>query len=389
LTLRKRRAAAVVVTGLCLAVPTPTVAADGIALLPGFRVKPFLTEHVEYETNVFQAPSHARDDIVSRTIPGLVIDYKGRHSLTASYRAEILRFFKLENQNAEHHLADGQIKLNFPRTFLSLRDALSVTSDPPGTELTGRVDSTTNSLGGDVEYRLTSRLSLGANHNWTHADFESSLKQLDRDEHVVGGTAFWKFVHKADLRLGYSYGWIDFDSATTRDATRHLAALGLRGDLTAKLSSTFRVGFENREPDRKSLTGFTGMTTGGDWVYRPTERTTVTLATDRSLQESTFGENLFSVTSMASLQARHRFTRKLSAIVQGRVGVSEYPTKETVDGRTKFREDTLFGWGARAEYEIQSWLEVAAEYQRSGRDSNFSLFDFVDDKFIARLTFQF
>lgn len=195
-------------------------------------------------------------------------------------------------------------------------------------------------------------------------------------------------LSEGDLRVGDNYGWIGYDSAVTRSATRHLAFLGLRGELTAKLSSTFRLGLENREPDRKGFTEFTGLTTGGDWIYRPTERTTLTLMTDRSLQESTFGENVFSVTSLASLQAHHRFTGKVAAFLQARAGVSEYPVRETVGGRSKFRDDTLFGWGAGVEYEIQSWLEIAAGYERSGRDSNFSTFDFVDDKFIGRLTFR-
>lgn len=382
-------AATILLTGLGLAISGPALAADGIAVLPGLKVKPFLTERIEYETNVFQAPSHARDDVISRTVPGVAIDYKGRHSLAAAYQAEILRFFKLENQDTEHHIADGHLKLNFGRLLASVRDSFAITSDPPGTELTGRVDSTTNTLGTELEYKLTGRLALGLHHTWTHVNFESSVSKLDRDERLMGGSVFWRLVHDADLRLAYSYGRIEFDSATTRDATRHLATLGLRGDLTAKLSSTFRVGFENREPERGALTHFTGFTTGGDWIYRPTGRTTFTLVTDRSLQESTAADNLFSVTSTAMLQAQHRFTRKLTAFLQGRVGQTEYPRKETVDGRSKFRNDLLLGWGARAEYEIQSWLELAGEYQRTARDSNFPTSDFVDDKFLARITLQF
>jgi membrane protease subunit HflK len=44
---------------------------------------------------------------------------------------------------------------------------------------------------------------------------------------------------------------------------------------------------------------------------------------------------------------------------------------------------------ADAEGETSRFGALAAEYQRSARDSNFRTSDFVDDKFLARITLQF
>jgi hypothetical protein len=112
----------------------PALAFDLGQWVPGLKVSPFLSERVEYESNVFQTPSHSKDDVIFKTIPGFVADYTlGTHSLSAGYRAEILRYLDLTNQDTVHHIAVGQLRLDFPRTLLTLRDDFTRTSDPPGT----------------------------------------------------------------------------------------------------------------------------------------------------------------------------------------------------------------------------------------------------------------
>jgi hypothetical protein len=201
---------------------------------------------------------------------------------------------------------------------------------------------------------------------------------------------FWKFLPKTDVRLSYSYGQKDFDFATERDVTRHIVTVGLRGDITAKLSSTFRLGYERREPDRDDLTDFSGFVVGGDWTYRPTERTRIMLFTDRSVQESTFGNALFFVSTMGTLAVEHQFGPKLTANARFSAGENDYPVKVVgFDGRARFRNDTILGWGGGLDYEIQRWLRVGAEYAHARRDSNFDETDFKDDKITAKVTLQF
>jgi len=135
---------------------TPALAFDLGQWVPGLKVSPFLSERVEYESNIFQTPSHSKDDVIFKTIPGVLADYTfGPHSITAGYRAEILRYLDLTDQDTVHHIAVGQLRLDFPRTLLTLKEDFIRTSDPPGTELTGRILSNTNLLRPEGEYRFT------------------------------------------------------------------------------------------------------------------------------------------------------------------------------------------------------------------------------------------
>jgi len=371
---------------------TPAMAFDLGQWVPGLKVSPFLSQKVEYQSNVFQVPSHSQDDVIFKTIPGVLADYTfGSHSLSAGYRAEILKYLELTNQDTVHHIAVGQLRLDFPRTLLTLKDDFTRTSDPPGTELTGRILSTTNVLKPEGEYRITPSFSTGLNYAWTRVRFDDQFiaTLIDRDEHVIGASVFWKVVPKGDLFLNYSYGWSSFVDSSDRDFTSHSIMVGLRGDITAKLSSSFRVGYTRGEPVHGNQASFTGLAFGGDYVYRPTERITLTLSTQRARQESTFGTTVFYVTNSGVLSAQYQVLPKVTLSARLGGGLNDYSKKETADGKTDFRHDSFILAGAQAEYEIQPWLRVGLEYLRISRDSNFPSFRFVDDRITARATVQF
>jgi hypothetical protein len=370
----------------------PASALDLGQWLPGLKLSPFFTERVEYETNVFQVPSGSEADLVFKTIPGFLADYTfGPHSFSLGYRAEILNWLELTSQNAVHHIGVTQLRLDYPRLFVNVRDDFVRTSDPPDTELTGRLLSDTNVLLPEAEYRVTTRLSVGANYSWTHVSFDDQAvaEDLDRDEHLWGASVFWKIRPRADLRLNYNYGFKTFRFQSDRDVTRHSVLLALRGDLTAKLSSTFRIGIEHRDPDASFQPGYTGLVLGGDWVFRPTERTTLTLVTDRSVQESTFGDVPFYVTTSGAFGVQQQLFTKLTASARAAVGQNEYPIKQTLNGQTDWRNDIFYAWSIGLDYAIRPWLSVGGEYSHIGRRSNFDAFDFEDDKFTAKVSLQF
>jgi hypothetical protein len=128
---------------------------------------------------------------------------------------------------------------------------------------------------------------------------------------------------------------------------------------------------------------------GGDWTYRPTERTTLTLVTDRSVQESTFGDVPFYVTTSGAVGVQQQLWNKFTVNLRATLGQNAYPTKQTVNGQTDWRNDIFYAYGAGLDYEIQPWLAVGVEYGHIARRSNFNEFQFQDDKFTAKVTLQF
>src|SRR5437867_3830981 len=187
--------------GLATLVPSPAVAADLNAIwpdlgLPGFKITPFVSERVEYESNIFQTERGPKDDGISKTIPGFVLELPlGRHKIDLGFRTEILRYFNLTNQDTEHYFVLGNLLLDFPGGLkMGLKEDFARTSDPPGTELTGRIGSTTNVLAPSIEYGFARRYALGFEYVFTHVNFDhnSGVETLDRDEHTFGVTGFYK-----------------------------------------------------------------------------------------------------------------------------------------------------------------------------------------------------
>ena len=387
-----RLTVALIVFGLVAGSAGSAAALDLGQWVPGLRLTPFFAERVVYETNVFQVPSGAQADVIFKTIPGFLADFTfGPHSASLGYRAEILNYVTLTSQDTVNHIGVAQVRLDFPKLFFNLRNDFTHTSDPPNTELTGPIESDTNVLVPEAEYRITSRLSAGVNYAWTHVSFADPTVavDLDRNEQLIGASAFWKVLPKTDLRLNFNYGIKTFRFQDDRDVTRQLLLASVRGEVTSKLSSTFRIGVERRDPDASFQPGYTGLVMGGDWTYRPTERMTLTLVTDRSVQESTFGDVPFYVTTSGGLGLQLQLWTKLTATLRATLGKNAYPIKQTLNGQTDWRNDIFYVYGAGLDYEIKPWLTVGVEYGHIARRSNFNEFQFQDDKFVAKVTLQF
>jgi len=384
---RKRILVALAVLGcVVLGQGAPAAAIELGEWVRGLRLTPFVSQKFEYESNVFQTPDDEQDDVIFTTIPGFIVEIaRSELTLSLGYRAEILTFLDLSSQNTVHNIVALQGRLEYPRTLVSLRGDIIDTSEPPGTELTGRIDSLTLAAAPDVEYRLTQRFSVGANYAYKYVDYESGFDDLDRDEHLFGGSVFYRFRPTADINLNYGYGWLDFDSAPERDADRHLVTVGLRGDLTAKLSSTLRFGYESREGD---LEDFQGFIMGGALTYRPGARTSIVLAVERSLQESVFAGNPFYVTTLGTLSVEHQFRPRLTGRVSAIVANNDYQVQETVDGVSDFRNDWIYGVGAGVDYEFRHWLRLGMQYNYEQRDSNFDAFDYDDHRVALTVTFR-
>jgi len=398
-----------VLAALCLAafLPAPAWALNFDEWVRGLTVTPFLSEKVEYESNVFQTPNHARGDTVFKTIPGFLAELsRGQLSASVGYRAEILNYVTLTDQNTTNQFAVAQIRLELSRLTLQLRDDFTETTTPPGSELTGPVKSETNVLAPTAEYRLTERFSVGANYAWTHLNYPSTsagasspnaqqnqaVQQLNSDLHMGGATVWWKFLPKSDVGLSLQYGAQTFDNDSGRDNRQVIAALVLRGELTSKLSSTFKIGVEHLESVHGTVPDYTGLIVGGGWAFQITDRTQITLNTDRGPQLSIFESSQYYISSTGWLGVRHEFPlRKVAVWLRTGAGGDAYTTKQlTANGvTTKYRNDTIVGAATGVDYAIQPWLRTGIEYGFTQRTSNFSQFNYDDNRISGRITLQF
>jgi hypothetical protein len=354
--------------------------------LPGFRIIPYFTERGEYRSNVLLLPRNELDDFISKSIPGVVVELPlGRHRFDLAARAEIVRYLNNPQFDSENFFLLARLALNFPGGLrVRLREEFAKTSDPPGTELTGRIDSTTNKVSPEIEYAVTQRLSLGASYAFTNITFGAPIQELSRTEHLMGLTGFWKITASSDLLANVAYGREEYDTATNRDAERFLGMVGVRGELTSRLSSTFRIGYEHREDNAGQTRS--GLISSGETVFVPTERTRISLTTQRSFEQSTFGTNNTFTTTVATLAVRQILSPKI--VFEGRLfgGMNDYQNLELDVDTFHRRSDWITGLGLGVDYQIQRWLTVGADYTFTDRKSNFSGFDYTSHVIGVKVT---
>ena len=128
----------------------------------------------------------------------------------------------------------------------------------------------------------------------------------------------------------------------------------------------------------------------GEVTYLVTERTKLTLYVERSTQESIFQTDLWYLTNVGSLSVEHFFSPKF--LVNARIfgGSNEYPDKgQKVDNSFDWRLDWLLGASVGAEYQIQKWLAVSADYTFTRRESNFDTLSFKDNVVGGKVTLSF
>ena len=385
-------------SALCLS-PLPALAWNLDFVSHGLKLTTFLVEKVEYDSNLFLDHDDPTSDGVLRTAPGLLFEYSvGPVALALGYKIERLTYFDHRELDATHHAGLLDVLYESPAGLrLELKDDYLRTTDQQTEEQRTRRESMTNRVRASAEYQLRDRWSLGVAYDNTRifydgeedaADEELSL--LSRWEHAVSVTAFWRFLPKSTLLVRYAFGWADFDEGQRRDLTRHVAEVGVRGDLTPRLSTTFRVGVEHRQPRSDALDAYTGVIVGGDWTYLLLPATRLILAVDRRAAESFTVENRFYVTSSATLSAVHEFATKLKARVGARLGRSEYLNKaEDTSGAVKWRSDLYVGASLGVAYDIRPWLQVGADYWYARRQSNFRESSYDVHRLGGTLTLQF
>lgn len=362
---------------------------------PGFRlgelrIHPALSLKGEYQSNVFQTATNEQDDFLATLVPGVGLELPvGRHRFTGGYRAEFLKFVQRSNQDTTHHIAGLGMNLDFPVGLLvKLENQFKKTSEPPASDLTGRLESLQNNLASSLEYRLADRYSVGLSHSLDYTDFKEQENEfLDRFENRFGLTGYYRIFPKTSLLLDYTHGRIDYINNTERNATSHSIQTGVRGELTAKLQTLFKIGWQIRQSEESGRGNFTGLVTSGTWNYEMTNRTTWTLLTERRLIESSFANNDFFEALVGSLGVNHVFNPRLTLRAKASAGLNEYTRKATVGTKTDDRDDFLFGVGAGFNYNFRRWLSISIDYLYNRRDSNFNDFDYKDHRATVGLHF--
>jgi polysaccharide biosynthesis protein VpsM len=389
--LRLSMLCAVIVAGALLWNPGGASAQGNLALGP-FRILTTLDLAGEYNDNILLAPRDEESDFIWTISPGVTIELPGRRwALRLGYRADIIRYTDHNELDTVDHTVQASAQGNFDRLNLSVSDEFKTTENFAGfpvPELTTRADRHENLLRAEAEYRVADRWSVGAHYSFLLVDYvdDPQFDELDRQDHTFGATVFYRVAPKTSVLAEYDYQIVRYDLdavAADRDSDSHFFLVGVKGDLTAKTSATVKVGYQVKDYDNPAREDFDGPIVEAEVIWKYREPSQLRIYGGRANVESTFQGNNFFVATYGGVELRHYITPALLLTARGLVGVNEYPETVTVGTETKERDDTFFEAGLSLRYQIRRWLAVELAYQFLRRDSNFSDFDYTNNRVIG------
>jgi uncharacterized protein (PEP-CTERM system associated) len=170
--------------------------------------------------------------------------------------------------------------------------------------------------------------------------------------------------------------------------------VGLRGDLTAKTSAEVRFGAQYQ--DFADGTSETNWVARASVIWRYRDPSQVRLFVERSNNQSTFFQDVNGqvldntyLATYGGVEVAHRFTPRLAVKAFGLVGTNDYPDQTTVGDETATRLDWIYAAGLGARYDFRRWLAVEVGYAFRMRDSNFSIFDYTENRVIASIVLTY
>ncbi|MEA3328191.1 MAG: outer membrane beta-barrel protein [Candidatus Omnitrophota bacterium] len=361
--------------------------------------RPFLSIRGQYDDNIYLTPGDEREDWITTIKPGFVIEpVLTKHNFIFDYLAELNFFSEYDNENNYNHLANTALRLNFNGVSLELSNMFHYFSDRAGSEVTNRIPRTQD----QASVMLTSefnKLDLSLWYEYHLEDYRTNdpigayhgqaltFEDLDTDEHQVGVETALKLWPKSALLFSGDYGIIEHDTGRKSDSEYFDLLVGMRGQPTAKCTVEGKIGY--RQQDYQNDTGFNSVVFNGSLIENFTPRDSLRLDFTRTTNETVMPDNPYYESSFIGAGFRHGFTEKFFGTLGFSYQRSDYPAEITVAGKTAKRKDDYWSGGAGFSYRFTEWVTADLKYDYRARESNFSIYNYENNRISLTLTTSF
>ena len=314
------------------------------------------------------------------------------------YQANDKKFLKLTTENDLEHDIRGylyfsgkaeRLKLDLFSRYL---DTVAPTSSEFTSNFSARPKRTDIMAKADLEWVIYPRLKANFLGNFHSNKFSADTFKRQNSESLEGGSQIiWKVTPLTAIGLKYNFEDIRFPQATSlrRDSETHSVAAIYRWQPTFFINAELELGFSTRD-FRFSDADDGIFTYDGVVTYDYTIRTQFKLSGNRSLEDSSFGDDgsslgeigAFTNTSV-SLGWMQKWTTKIDSTVEFIYGNMDFDflSADNIDGggKLKRRNDDSFGFRINGVYNIQKWLKAEIDYSFNTKYSNFNSLEFTSN----------
>ena len=203
---------------------------------------------------------------------------------------------------------------------------------------------------------------------------DSEFDAFDRTRFEGGVTIFQQIFSKTSLLAEYVYGVINYDSSTN-DSIYNQAEVGIKGDLSSKMTVYIKGGVQTRDYEKDTLDDIDAVVASADIEHRCSSKLKVNLNAGYDVTESFYKTNSYYESFSSSLKITKKIFAKLTSILNVVYDLNQYPEVTTEGTQSDERQDSLIGGEVSFLYELTDWLTAGAQYYLRDRDSNLDVFD--------------
>jgi hypothetical protein len=358
-----------------------------------------------YSDNIFYQPKKT-EDYITAISPSLTLTLGHPISLTpildeetaearpdsgnlnylrVTYHPTITLYAKDSDLNVVDEFADALYAHQFAKFSLSIEQRYEKLSQPTiedtavGT-LVHR-DIYTTSIKGS--YAFSDKLSTYAAVNQTINDYQSNLYTSSNDWNAEYYFLYQLFP-KLSIGVGPRIGYTEVEKSANQ--AYQGALVHLFYPATGKLSFILSAGGEVREFEHNEQATSVSPILEADAIYRPFDSMTVTFdaQSHRIVSNSQVGQDYTS--TLVTLGVRQRFLQ----VMYFNFGVGyQDDAYSGSSGGGPARDDQFYFVRTGLEWTSKDWLKIDASYQYSRDDSNYSIFDFNENRFVVSATVKY
>lgn len=380
---------------------------DGFSLVDlgeGFKIWDLVTLHPmfriqgQYDSNIYLEPRDEKDDWLTSLDLGAEAEMKtGDVLFKGGYVFNMNLFADHDEENNFNHTAIGKVDWKLNDYEVIVQDMYKRFSNRAGTEDTTRVSRQKNILSADLLYEFN-RLSFDSGYDFIIEDYLSDefisgatsySDAEDRMEHVFREEMSYKILPKTSVLGEADFGIIDYDGSLNSDSYFIQALGGLKGEVLKETVASIKAGFRFQDYDRSGDEDYASFVSRSNVTKKFGVKNTVTLTTERSVNESTYSDVNYYILHHVGLGYIHQFNDKISSHWALAYQHNRYPKQTTEEGYTAHRYDNIYRGAVGLRYDLRDWLSAATAYQYTERESRFGEFDYQDHLLSWSLTGQF
>lgn len=361
-----------------------------LALFLGFsnvyssgNLKYSILESLMYDSNIYQTNENLVGSGISST--QLFIDYLSQipnSALKLGLGANVGYNAYTENSSKNNYMNAG-LNVSLKNDYFRFYDNFIYTSEQASNALTERSERISNEVLFSFRTRMEKMLSIGVVVSDVVDHYlRSEADSLSRNRLNAGLQFFYNISPKTSIFVEDIVSFTNYEKSDVNNSTENSLALGIDGNVTAKLSGNIKVSYDKRDYVRDNVESTNLFGYVAQLVYEPTSMTSVTIVGKRKMEETTYDQNRYYIGTGGNLLVTKKFLRKFDTSLMLSYENMMYPYGLN-------REDNFYRVRPSVSGQLLEKFLVTVWYQFKNRQSNIEDMRYSDNMVGLDMKFTF